>query len=163
MFTRKKKSTRRIVREKVLQILYAYEFNKENLQALIHATFSDIENIEDREFGEALANKSIIHSKEFDEMINTRAQNWELSRMAVIDHLILRIGICEFIYFPEIPPKVTINEMIDIVKEFSTLQSNKFVNGVLDSILEHLKKEGKLRKSGRGLMEESLFKSSNDE
>ncbi len=163
MFTRKKKSTRRIVREKVLQILYAYEFNKENLQALIDATFSDIENIEDREFGESLANKSIIHSKEFDEMINTKAQNWELSRMAMIDHLILRIGICEFIYFPEIPPKVTINEMIDIVKEFSTLQSNKFVNGVLDSILEHLKKEGKLRKSGRGLMEESLFKSSNNE
>ena len=72
--------------------------------------------------------------------------------MAFLDKIILKIGVAEFLNFPEIPPKVTINEAIEIAKDYSSKSSGKFVNGVLDAILEDLKKEDKLNKTGRGLL-----------
>jgi N utilization substance protein B len=164
MLFKVKKSSRRIVREKALQVLFAYEFNKEGLEALIDGVFSDIESNVDKEFGISLINKVLIHSKDFDNLIKTKTANWELKRITLIDLILIKIGICEFSFFPEIPPKVTINESIEIAKEYSTLQSGKFINGILDSILEQLKKSNKLDKKGRGLLDESLQKpKSNDE
>jgi N utilization substance protein B len=149
---------RRIVREKVLQILYAYEMNKDSLQLLINGVLSDVEDKSDKDFAETLVNRVLIHSKELDNKIKERVDNWELGRIALIDRILLRIGMCELFYFPEIPPKVSINEVIEIAKEYSTASSGKFINGILDAVLTELKDSGKLNKTGRGLLEETIAK-----
>jgi N utilization substance protein B len=66
------------------------------------------------------------------------------------------MGLCEFLMFPEIPPKATINEIIEVAKSFGASTSGKFVNGILDNILNDLKKQNRLKKSGRGLIEETV-------
>ena len=132
--------------------------NHESLQLLIDGTLSDIKNKADKQFANDLINKVLIHVKELDEKILERVANWEMSRIALIDRLLLRIGICELLYFPDIPPKVSINESIEIAKDFSTAGSGKFINGILDAILSDEKKSGKLKKTGRGLVEESMHK-----
>ncbi len=83
------------------------------------------------------------------EFIAPKLNNWDKERVALIDLLLLRMGICEFLYFPTIPTKVTINEYIDIAKQYSTPQSGQFVNGVLDNILKDLTKESKINKTSR--------------
>jgi N utilization substance protein B len=72
--------------------------------------------------------------------------------MAFVDKIVLRMGVAELLYFPDIPPKVSINEAIDISKEYCTKNSGKFVNGILDSVLDELKRDNKLVKTGRGLL-----------
>lgn len=151
---------RRVLREKVLQILYAYELNREGLNALTGGVLSDVADKADKDFAENLVNRVIIHANELDEIVKTRVDNWELGRIALIDRLLLRMGLCEIYYFPDIPPKVSINEVIEIAKEYSTAGSGKFINGILDAVLIDLKKTGKLIKSGRGLLEETLNKPS---
>lgn len=153
-------SKRRQVREKVLQILYAVEMNKDSISAHIDGILADCQDKADRQFAEDLVNRVIIHQDELDEKIKTRVANWEMNRIALIDKLLLRMGICEILYFPDIPPKVSINEAIEIAKMFSTSGSGKFINGILDAILSELKKSGKLNKTGRGLVEETISKSS---
>ena len=149
---------RRIVREKVLQILYAFEMNKESLQLLTNGVLSDVEDKADKEFAENLVNRVLIHAKDLDIKIKERVDNWELGRIALIDRILLRIGLCELYYFPEIPPKVSINEVIEIAKEYSTAGSGKFINGILDAVLSELKESGNLNKTGRGLLEETIAK-----
>lgn len=83
------------------------------------------------------------------ELIEPKLTNWDKDRVALIDLLLLRMGVCEFLYFPTIPTKVTINEYIDIAKQYSTPQSGQFVNGVLDNILKDLQKENKITKTDR--------------
>jgi len=83
------------------------------------------------------------------ELITPKLMNWDKERVAMIDMLLLRMGVCEFLYFPTIPTKVTINEYIDIAKQYSTPQSGQFVNGVLDNILKDLVKEDKITKTDR--------------
>lgn len=147
---------RRVVREKVLQTLYAYEMNDENLSILTQGILGDIQESNDRKFGEELINRVIIHKKELDEKIRQRISNWEIGRVALIDKLLLRMAICEILYFPEIPPKVSINEAIEIAKVFSTAGSGKFINGILDAILSEERQSGRLNKSGRGLVDETV-------
>jgi N utilization substance protein B len=84
-------------------------------------------------------------------LIRPKLVNWEAERVAVIDLILLRMGLCELLYFPTIPTKVTINEYIDLAKMYSTPQSGQFVNGVLDNLLKELSNEGKIRKQERGL------------
>lgn len=149
---------RRVVREKVLQALYAYEMNDENLSLLIQGILGDIQESNDKKFGEELINRVIIHKKELDEKIRQRISNWEIGRVALIDKILLRMAICEILYFPEIPPKVSINEAIEIAKVFSTAGSGKFINGILDAILSEEKAAGRLNKTGRGLVDETVSK-----
>lgn len=149
---------RRIVREKVLQILYAYEMNRDSTSALSDDILSDISDKTDKEFAQNLINRVIIHNKEFDSIIKQRVNNWELSRISIIDKILIKMGLCEIIYFPDIPPKVSINESIEIAKVYSTAGSGKFINGILDAVLNQLKKDDNLNKTGRGLIEESLVK-----
>jgi N utilization substance protein B len=149
---------RRIVRERVLQILYAFELNRESLQKLSDDVLKDIDDKADKEFAETLINRVLINQKDLDVKIKERVDNWELGRIALIDRLLLRIGLCELLYFPEIPPKVTINEVIEIAKEYSTAGSGKFINGILDAVLSELKDSGKLNKTGRGLLQETISK-----
>ncbi len=151
---------RRLVREKVLQILYAYEVNKDGHSATVNSLLEEIYDETDREFAENLIIRVIKYTDELDSKIKERVANWEMNRIALVDKILLRMGICELFYFPDIPPKVSINESIEIAKEYSTARSGKFINGILDAILSELKESGKLDKSGRGLVDESLTKSS---
>lgn len=80
------------------------------------------------------------------EMIRPKLKNWEPERIAAIDMILMRMGVCEFLFFETIPPKVTINEYIDLAKEYSTNQSGQFVNGILDNIHKDLLRENKLHK-----------------
>jgi len=150
------KSKRRIVREKVLQILYAYEMNKESLQPLSLEILKDVTDETDRAFAQELIRKVLSNIEDLDERIIQRVTNWEMNRIALIDKILLRIGICELLHFPDIPPKVSINESIEIAKDYSTAGSAKFINGILDAVLAEEKNKGKLNKTGRGLVEESI-------
>lgn len=153
-----KKSNRRILREKVLQVLYAYELNGEGLTNLTNGILSDLTSITDIDFAKKLIDSVVANIKEMDIIIQEKVSNWEMDRIALIDRILLRIGISELINFPDIPPKVTINEVIEIAKDYSTSNSNKFINGILDAFLSDLKKSGKLNKTGRGLIDQSLAK-----
>lgn len=149
---------RRIIREKVLQTLYAYEMNSENINSLKKDIFSEIEDETDRKFGEDLITRVILNKENLDKKIQERVSNWEMNRIALIDKILLRMAICELLFFPDIPPKVSINEAIEIAKEFSTAGSGKFINGILDAILIEEKKSGRLNKTGRGLVDETITK-----
>ena len=151
---------RRIARERVLQILYAYSMNKESLESLIQGMLADIPDSSDKDFARDLINKVLIHADELDMEIKKRVDNWEMNRIALIDKLLLRMGMCELLYFTDIPPKVSINESIEIAKIYSTGGSGKFINGILDAVLSELKESGKLNKTGRGLLDESISKTS---
>jgi N utilization substance protein B len=150
------KSKRRILREKVLQILYAYEMNKESLQPLSTEILIDVSDSADKSFAQNLIREVLDNVENLDTRIVQRVTNWEMNRIALIDKILLRMGIAELLFFPDIPPKVSINESIEIAKDFSTAGSAKFINGILDAILAEEKKEGRLNKSGRGLIEESI-------
>ncbi len=157
---RKKKSRRRVAREKALQILYATEMNSDAFHELITNFYDDLESENEKEFSRSLIRNVVRNQDELDKLIESKASNWELDRIALIDRLLLRMGIAEILYFPDIPPKVSINEVIEIAKEFSTSKSSRFINGILDAILNELKSKNKLNKFGRGLIDESLPKKS---
>lgn len=152
----KKKSQRRFAREKVLQVLYAYQINGEGLSVHTDAILADISAETDRAFARKLINHVVANRTELDKKIEEKVANWEVERIALIDKLLLKMGIAEMMYFEDIPPKVSINEVIDISKEYSSLNSGKFINGILDAILSELKNEGKLKKIGRGLIDKNM-------
>ncbi len=147
---------RRRVRERVLQILYAYELNKESLTNLVNGILIDVPEEADKQFANNLINRVLIHQEDLDDEIKKRVDNWEMNRIALIDKILLRMGLCELIHFPDIPPKVSINEAIEIAKEYSTAGSGKFINGILDAVLSELKNSNKLDKTGRGLLQETI-------
>lgn len=150
---------RRLVRERVLQMLYAYELSGNSPEFILSDLFSEFQSDEDNyEFGKSLFLNVIKHVDELDEIIASKVKNWEVDRLALIDKIVLRMGVCELKYYPEIPPKVTINEAIELVKKFSTEKSSKFVNGVLDAIYSELRETGQLFKQGRGLIDKSFRK-----
>ena len=107
---------------------------------------------EELKFGQDLFINTLENFDELKLNIEGRTPNWESDRIAQIDYVILITAIAELIYFSSIPTKVTINEYIDIAKEFSTPASGKFVNGILDNIVKDLTKQGLIVKTGRGLI-----------
>lgn len=109
------------------------------------------ENKQAFDFARRLVMETVKHSVEIDKVIKTKVANWDFKRIAVLDRLVLRMAICELLYFDEIPPKVTMNEAIELAKLFSTAKSGQFVNGVLDAVLDDMKNAGELHKKGRGL------------
>lgn len=108
---------------------------------------------EDKSFFRELFERTVRNDREFDEMIANKSQNWDIDRMAIMDKIILKMALSEMIGFPSIPIKVTINEYIELSKNFSTPKSKKFVNGILDVISEDLLRRGVIKKSGRGLID----------
>jgi N utilization substance protein B len=108
---------------------------------------------EDAPFVKQLFTKTIVQKAEADDIINRKAENWELERIAVMDRLLMRMAITEAMTFPSIPVKVTLNEYIEISKFYSTPKSNSFINGILDRAFSELKQKGLIKKTGRGLME----------
>lgn len=109
---------------------------------------------EDREFAKELLRKSIINHDELQALIKVHSSNWDVERIAFMDILMMQLALAEFLYFPSIPTKVTMNEYIELSKFYSTEKSRNFINGILDKTLKDLKKEGKIKKAGRGLVGE---------
>ncbi len=111
------------------------------------------EKDEDREFAIELFRKVIRFSDEYEEWIKQKAQNWELERIAVMDIMLMKMAICEVLNFENVPIKVSLNEYIELAKSFSTPKSSVFINGILDKLVAELKENGKIKKSGRGLID----------
>ncbi|MGE0020614.1 MAG: transcription antitermination factor NusB [Draconibacterium sp.] len=109
---------------------------------------------DDREFAKELFRKSIVNHDEIQQLIKVHSNNWDVERIAFMDILIMQLAITEFLYFPSIPTKVTMNEYIELSKYYSTEKSRNFINGILDKTLKDLKKEDKIKKTGRGLVGE---------
>ena len=176
------KGFRRLAREKVLQILAAYEVTDSDLDRLFsHIFYRDFnfgddersENPEkllkpqevyeleadipivwrkaDEDFAKELIRLTIQHSTELDVMIEKYADNWEIERISPLDKILTKMAMIELTEFPDIPAKVSINEVIDISKQYSTEKSNHFINGLLDAIHTKLVQNGLIKKTGRGL------------
>jgi N utilization substance protein B len=107
---------------------------------------------DEQQFILELFRKTIVHSEEFEKMIEGKTKNWEIDRIALTDIILIKMALTELIYFPTIPIKVTLNEYIDISKNYSTPKSKLFINGILDKLVETLTSEKKINKRGRGLM-----------
>jgi transcription antitermination protein NusB len=180
------KGTRRLAREKAMQLLSAQDISevawRDNFPMIFPVDYrltdpeypqrlmspEEIEHLEAdyvinwdddvKDFTTALLAKADEHNGYATELIEKFSQNWELGRIAHIDRIVLKLAVAELLGFPEIPPKVTINESIEIVKKYSTPKSGTFVNGILDSILAELKSTDKLQKTGRGLIENTTKK-----
>jgi N utilization substance protein B len=108
---------------------------------------------DDKVFVRELFSKTVLHDKEYEEAIAAKTQNWEVERIAMIDMILLKMAMAEMVSFPGIPVKVSINEYIDISKDYSTPKSRQFINGIIDKLADEYKKSGKISKTGRGLME----------
>ena len=176
------KGSRRLAREKCLQVLAACENSGIRWQDVFqHILFRDfqfddgepdtnrlltteqIAEIEadttirwegsEVEFTRELIDATLQHAGYSETLIDRYAQNWDIERIALLDRILLRMAIAELMAFPEIPTKVTINEIIELAKRYSTDKSNVFINGVMDSVHEELKKVGSIQKSGRGLLD----------
>ena len=137
-----------IIRSMVLKTLKHLDFeNPLELQPLSH------NEDEDFEYFETLFSETMSREYELETIISKKAKNWDASRMAMTDLVILKMALAEMITFPSIPIKVTINEYIEISKNYSTPRSKQFVNGILDVLANELSSEGIIKKSGRGLID----------
>lgn len=108
---------------------------------------------EDKEFVKKLFHKSARLEEGHRELIAKNTRNWEVDRLPMTDRVILMMAIAELTEFPNIPVKVTINEYIELAKQYSTPKSRNFINGILDVIAKELKEGGHIQKSGRGLLD----------
>ncbi len=107
---------------------------------------------DDKKFGKDLLTKVTLNNEELSEYIDVKTPKWDADRIASMDAILMKMAICEFLKFSSIPVKVTINEYLEIAKEYSTDKSSTFINGILDSLIKDFNKEEKLQKIGRGLM-----------
>ncbi|MBO8131298.1 MAG: transcription antitermination factor NusB [Candidatus Helarchaeota archaeon] len=138
---------RRAARELVLQSLYAQELSEDPVQTVEEYIINQSDLSEElKEFARELFKKAATNKEELDKYIKEKSLNWEFDRIAVVDRLIMRMAICEFLYFDDIPPKVSIAEAIEIAKKYSTDNSSAFVNGILDAILRTLIEHGLIEK-----------------
>jgi transcription antitermination protein NusB len=126
--------------EMVIQLLRAY------LQKPGSADLREFISADKWEFARSLLTTVLEKGEHLESYVVPRLKNWDAERIAALDMIIMKMGVAEFLYFETIPPKVTINEYIDIAKEYSTQQSGQFVNGILDNIHKELVQEGKLQK-----------------
>ncbi|MCC6413936.1 MAG: transcription antitermination factor NusB [Saprospiraceae bacterium] len=106
-----------------------------------------------REFGEQLLRKTCQEDQVLFEHIEPTLKNWDAERVAILDMIMLKMALCELLYFPTIPTKVTLNEFVEISKSYSTDKSKDFINGILDRLMKKLQKDGLINKEGRGLVE----------
>jgi len=149
-------TSRREEREYALKAFYAYEFTKDNIDNVIdRVILENTRESKSESFAAVLLERCLENINFIDETIIKKVENWDFSRIAIIDKLILRLAITEFLYFKDIPPKVTIDEAIEVAKKYSTQKSGGFINGVLNAVFKDLKLSGKLIKSGRGLINNS--------
>ena len=122
---------------------------KNNANFLMGSLYKDKD---DEEYVSKLFTKTILKMRDYEKEISERTPNWETDRIADIDMILIKMAITEFLNFPSIPVKVTINEYIEISKDYSTEKSSYFINGVLDKISKEFEKDKKIVKIGRGLL-----------
>ena len=137
-----------IIRSMVLKTLK--NFHTENLLELQPLSYSEDD---DFKYVDLLFSETMSREYELETIISKRVKNWDTSRMAMTDLVILKMALAEMMTFPSIPIKVTINEYIEISKNYSTPRSKQFVNGILDVLANELSSEGIIKKSGRGLLD----------
>lgn len=138
--------SRRLARRFALQILFANEFLHEDIESVAERVAESLEeNL--NPFTLQIVRKTTQHEEELNELIRSHLRNWDYDRVAVLDRVLIRMALCEMIHFPDIPVEVTINEALEISKDFSNLKSRRFVNGILDSIYKELKAANKLVKN----------------
>ncbi|MBP6693874.1 MAG: transcription antitermination protein NusB [Saprospiraceae bacterium] len=106
-----------------------------------------------KDYGEFLLLRTFGEDFVLLELIKPVLKNWDSERVAIIDMIILKMAVAELIFCTTIPPKVTLNEFVDVAKDYSTSKSKEFINGVLDKLLENLNEAGKIKKEGRGLID----------
>jgi N utilization substance protein B len=135
----------------ILKTFKKFKETSDEHQALLPMYKDD----EDRQFAKDLYRKVVLNHAENVVLIKQHTVNWDIERIAFIDNLILELALSEFLYFPSIPTKVTMNEYIELSKYYSTEKSRNFINGILDKALKDLKKENKILKAGRGLIGET--------
>ena len=122
-------------REAVLKVLYQLDITKDSPKEGLKVFFRDHRiPVDSQPFVTHLVQGTVTHLSEIDALLSQSATNWALGRMAVVDRNILRLGVFELLFGNETPPKVVINEAVELAKRFGTQDSSKFVNGVLDSI-----------------------------
>ena len=131
--------TRRFARELVLQGLYASEMTEGSPDKILEDLMSrHAVNTESREFMERLFNTSLNQKEWIRTQIEERLENWDITRVAIIDLLVLQMMIAEMVFLEDIPPKVSITEGVEIARKYSTDESSSFVNGILDSVYHSL-------------------------
>jgi transcription antitermination factor NusB len=134
-------------REIALQILYQVDIRGEELGSIAEDFFNtrlcddDMPEPSIKEFALNLAKGTLEHIQSIDSIITSYAQNWQLERMAVIDRNIMRMACYELLHIDDIPPKVSINEAVDLAKKYGDTDSGKFVNGILDKVKKNQAKE----------------------
>ena len=121
-----------------------------SLDYFIPTLFKDID---DKDFASELLNLTIKNYKQYNKEIALKTSNWDPERVANLDYVLLNLAICEFLNFKTIPVKVTINEYLELSKDYSTPKSNVFVNGILDALVKDFNKKKLIIKEGRGLLE----------
>jgi N utilization substance protein B len=130
--------SRRAAREWALRLLYARHFSHLPIDTIYGDLLGKAPPDSNLKFARLLASHTAEHERLLDEYIERKAEKWELRRIAILDHIILRMAICEFLFFDDIPVKVSINEAIELAKIYSTDQSGRFVNGILDAVCAEL-------------------------
>jgi N utilization substance protein B len=128
-------TSRHQARQAALQVLYSVELTGDDPGA----TFDRLVKGGDkrhRSFARNLVMLARRHKGKMDELIQQKSRRWDLERMALMDHLVMRMALVELFYVEDVPPKVTINEAIEVAKDFSTDQSGRFINGLLDALYE---------------------------
>ena len=122
----------------------------------VHVSMPSLyKDAEDQDFVKRLFRKSVLSHDQTIEMIKKNTKNWDVERIAYVDVLIMEIALTEIMEFTSIPVKVTFNEYLEVAKYYSTENSSNFINGILDKMVGEMRQEGKIEKSGRGLMGEN--------
>lgn len=174
------KGSRRLLREKIIQILTAFEVsetpwttnfnhiffrdfnfgdNEEKSEKLL--TQDEVTEIEsdtpiiwdpdEVEYAKMIIENAIVLGQSIEEKLKDIVSNWEIDRIAIIDKVIIQLAVAEFVMSPEVPVKVTLNEAIELAKKYSTSKSSVFINGILDKFIVTLNEENAIHKTGKGL------------
>ena len=130
----------------MLQILFANEFLQEDI-ASVASRISESISEEVPQFTRDLLKRTTANHKELDELIRDHLRNWDFNRVAILDRILIRLALSELLYFPDIPAEVTINEAIEISKEFCSPKARRFINGILDAIYKELLNQKKIQKN----------------
>jgi len=138
-------SSRRFARILALQCLFANEFLKEDPKAISSRVAGSLDEEVD-EFALQLIEKSSENEKKLNDLIRGHLRNWEYKRVSIFDRVLIKMAVAEMLYFPDIPVEVSINEALEISKEFCNLKSKRFINGMLDSIYKELQETDQIHK-----------------
>tara|TARA_B110000438_G_C15771808_1_gene632232 strand:+ start:1086 stop:1526 length:441 start_codon:yes stop_codon:yes gene_type:complete len=128
---------RRSARESVLKALYAHNYLEENSKEVLSKVLNILKDNEknyDTSYVELLYESVLKHTEKVDSLIKKNLQNWDFKRIAELDKILLRMGVCEMLFIDDVPPKASITEMVEISKVYSTDESPTFINGILDAV-----------------------------